>query len=46
MCCTLQNKGVGPAIIRHVTVRVDGHPVRNWNEALPRLEGPGEYRFP
>jgi hypothetical protein len=29
---TLANKGVGPAIIRHVTVMVDGQPVRNWKE--------------
>src|ERR1043165_8879381 len=28
---TLDNKGVGPAIVRHVVVRVDGEPVRNWN---------------
>ena len=26
---TLANKGVGPAIIRHVIVMVDGQPVRN-----------------
>ena len=31
---TLANKGVGPAIIRNVIVRVDGQPVRNWKEAL------------
>ena len=30
----LANKGVGPAIIRHVIVNVDGQPVRNWKEAL------------
>ena len=31
---TLSNKGFGPAIIRHVVVKVDSQPVRNWNEAL------------
>jgi hypothetical protein len=38
---TLANKGVGPAIIRHVIVRVDGQPVRNWREALEKMLGPG-----
>ena len=33
---TLANKGVGPAIIRNVIVRVDGQPVRNWKEAFER----------
>jgi hypothetical protein len=42
---TLANKGVGPAIIRHVIVRVDGTPVRNWKEALEKLLGPGEHLF-
>ena len=40
---TLANKGVGPAIIRHVTVKVDGEPVRNWKEALEKILGPGEH---
>jgi len=40
---TLANKGVGPAIIRHVIVKVDGQPVRNWKEALERILGPGEH---
>src|SRR5207237_7634728 len=38
---TLANKGVGPAIIRHVIVKVDGQPVRNWKEAVERILGPG-----
>ena len=42
---TLANKGVGPAIIRHVVVKVDGQPVRNWKEALGRILGPGEHLF-
>lgn len=42
---TLANKGVGPAIIRHVVVNVDGQPVRNWKEALGKILGPGEHLF-
>lgn len=42
---TLENKGVGPAIIRHVLVTVDGQPVRNWNEALEKMLGPGGHKF-
>lgn len=42
---TLGNKGVGPAIIRHVVVKVDGQLVINWREALEKLLGPGEHRF-
>lgn len=41
----LDNKGVGPAIIRHVRVNVDGQPVRNWYEALQKLLGPGHHPF-
>lgn len=40
---TLANKGVGPAIIRHVLVKVDEQPVKNWYEALDKLIGPGEH---
>src|SRR5438132_7438827 len=40
---TLANKGGGPTIIRHVRVRVDGQPVRNWREAHERRRGPGEH---
>jgi hypothetical protein len=42
---TLENKGVGPAIIRHVIVTVDGQPVPDWNEALQKLVRPGTYHF-
>jgi hypothetical protein len=41
----LDNKGVGPAIIRNVIVKVDGEPVRNWDAALQKLVGPGQYKF-
>jgi hypothetical protein len=36
---------VGPAIIRHVVVTVNGQPVLNWQEALQKLRGPGHYQF-
>jgi hypothetical protein len=39
----LANKGVGPAIIRQVIVKVDGQPVRNWREVLEKILGPGEH---
>ena len=41
----LANKGVGPAIIRHVAVKVDGQPVVDWPEALRKLVGPGEHPY-
>jgi hypothetical protein len=40
---TLANKGVGPAIIRNVIMKVDGEPVKNWYEVLDRLVGPGKH---
>src|SRR5206468_11674571 len=40
---TLSNKAVGPALIRHVIVMVDGQPVRRWKEALEKILGPGEH---
>jgi hypothetical protein len=38
---TLANKGVGPAIIKHVVVRVDDQPVKNWADVLQKILGPG-----
>jgi hypothetical protein len=38
---TLANKGVGPAIIKHVIVKVDDQPVKNWVEVLEKILGPG-----
>lgn len=38
---TLANKGVGPAIIKHVVVKVDDRPVKNWAEVLQKILGPG-----
>jgi hypothetical protein len=40
---TLSNKGVGPAIIKDVIVRVDGLPMRNWTEVFEKLLGRGEH---
>jgi hypothetical protein len=41
----LDNKGVGPAIIKHVVVKVDDQPVRNWSEALNKFAAPGRHSF-
>jgi hypothetical protein len=38
---TLANKGVGPAIIKHVVVRVDDQPVKTWTEVFEKILGPG-----
>lgn len=42
---TLDNKGVGPAIIRHVIVTVDGQPMPNWHDVFQKLAGPGLHKF-
>jgi len=41
---TVSNKGVGPAIIENVIVRVDGQPVKNWRQVMEKLRGHMEYR--
>jgi len=38
---TLANKGVGPAIIKHVVVKVDEQPVKTWTEVLEKILGAG-----
>jgi len=38
---TLTNKGVGPAIIKHVILKVDNQPVKNWAEVLEKILGLG-----
>jgi hypothetical protein len=40
---TLANKGVGPAIIRHVLVTVDGQPMVTWRQVMEKLLGPEMY---
>ena len=42
---TLSNKGVGPAIIRHVLVKVDGQPMIRWTAALEKILGPGQHFY-
>ena len=41
---TLANKGVGPAIIKHVILMVDDQPVKNWAEVLEKFLGQGTIR--
>jgi len=41
----LDNKGVGPAIIEHVVITVDGQPMQNWHHVLDKLMGPGPKNF-
>jgi len=38
---TLANKGVGPVIIKHVILKVDNQPAKNWAEVVERILGPG-----
>ena len=38
---TLANRGVGPAIIKHVILKVDDQPVKNWAEVLEKILGSG-----
>jgi len=40
---TVANKGVGPAIIKNVIIRVDDQPMKNWAEVLEKLLGPGKH---
>jgi len=46
----LANKGVGPALIRHVIVTVDGGPAADWAAAMlllfgTRVDRPGRYSY-
>ena len=41
----LDNKGVGPAIIRHVVVTVDGQAMPTWHDVLSKLISPGNHKF-
>jgi hypothetical protein len=41
---TVANKGVGPAIVKHVILKVDDQPVKNWYEVLEKILGPGYNR--
>ena len=41
----VENKGVGPAIVRHVIVRLDGKPIRDWEEAMRLFGWPGKHNY-
>ena len=36
---SISNKGVGPAIIKHIIVKVDGAPMKNWLDVLEKISG-------
>jgi len=40
----VDNKGMGPAIVRSVQVRIDGKPQRNWNQLVATL-GMSKHHF-
>lgn len=42
---TLENSGIGPAIIQSAVVTVDGHEQHNWNETLRTLNGAEPAQF-
>jgi hypothetical protein len=42
---SLANKGVGPALIRHVVVSVDGEPLTAWRDVLRKLLGPQPHHY-
>jgi hypothetical protein len=42
---TVDNKGVGPALIKHVIVTVDGEAFTTWHDVLAKIMGPGKHLF-
>src|SRR6185312_17258695 len=42
---SIDNKGVGPAIIKHAVVTVDGEAMPTWRAVLQKLLGPGKHNF-
>jgi hypothetical protein len=42
---TIANKGVGPALVRHVVVKAEGKPATRWRDVLIALAGPGKFGF-
>lgn len=42
---TIANKGVGPALIRHVMVKADGKVETGWREVLHALTGPEKHGY-
>jgi hypothetical protein len=41
----VDNKGAGPALVKHVVVTVDGEAMPTWNHVLQKLLGPGNHDF-
>ncbi len=41
----VDNKGAGPALIKHVVVTVDGEAMSRWTEVLQKLLGPGKHNY-
>ena len=41
----VDNKGVGPALVKHVVVTVDGEPLSTWHDVMAKLVGPGKHNF-
>lgn len=41
----IDNKGVGPALIKHVVVTLDGEAMPTWQAVLDRMLGPGTHHF-
>ena len=41
----IDNKGVGPALIKHVVVTVDGEAMQDWQHVLDKLVGPGKHHY-
>ena len=42
---SLANKGVGPALVKHLVVTVDDKAAADWGEVLTRLLGPGSHGY-
>ncbi len=41
----VDNKGVGPALIKHVVVTVDGEALPTWHDVLQKVLGPGKHNY-
>jgi hypothetical protein len=41
----IDNKGVGPALVKHVVITVDGEALPTWYDVLQKLLGPGKHGY-
>ena len=41
----IDNKGVGPALVKHVVVTVDGEAQPDWHHVVEKILGPGKHNF-